>query len=159
MGGYTDAPYKYDLEKLAQLAGEGLNEYQIADYLGIHSVTFARHKKLNPDIARAIKAGKARANQMVSNVLFNKAVQGDVSAIIWYEKTRTGRSDKLEVITNVKRELAQVLDILEAKLTPDEYYKVLTVLAENELLETELENIVDVTPTNSSTAIEVYKGS
>jgi len=47
-------------------------------------------KAENADFAVAIKKGKAQANGLVSNVLFNLCKSGNVTAIIWYEKTRRG---------------------------------------------------------------------
>ena len=44
----------------------------------------------NADFADAIKKGKAQANESVSNVLFDLCKAGNITAIIWYEKTRRG---------------------------------------------------------------------
>ncbi len=47
-------------------------------------------RRENADFAVAIKKGKAQANGLVGNVLFNLCKSGNVTAIIWYEKTRRG---------------------------------------------------------------------
>ena len=88
VAGVTQA--ETDLAEVERLAGLGLTQEEIALSLGIAVRTLHGRKAENADFAGAIKKGKAQANGLVSNVLFNLCKSGNVTAIIWYEKTRRG---------------------------------------------------------------------
>jgi len=64
--------------------------------LGISSGTLKRWLS-DPEILILYKKGKARAEIEISKSLFELAKSGNISAIVWYEKTRCGRSDRAEV--------------------------------------------------------------
>jgi len=86
-----------DIDRIAELAGHGLTQAEICAVLGISEDTMSRRKQDTAVFAEAIKAGKANAAQAVSNALYQKAViEKDLGAIIWYEKTRRGLSDKMQ---------------------------------------------------------------
>jgi len=93
-----------DLEKVKHLAGDGLNEFQICDVLGICWRTLYRRKRANVSFVNAIQEGRSKAAGVIANRLYEKAKTGDLGAIIWYEKTRQGRTDRTE-ITSVIRKL------------------------------------------------------
>lgn len=84
-----------DLEQVEQLAGLGLTQEEIALSLGISTDTIGRRKKDSADFADAIKRGQANAARAVANRLFDKCLEGDLGAIIWFEKTRRGLSDRI----------------------------------------------------------------
>lgn len=63
--------------------------------LGIDESTFYRRKAELQELQEAIKRGKAKAASEISNKLYLMARGGDLGAIIWYEKTRRGLSDKV----------------------------------------------------------------
>jgi transposase len=84
-----------DLKAVEDAAADGLTEAEVAARLNISEDTISRRKKDSADFAEAIKRGKARANAEVSSQLFKKVRRGDLGAIIWYEKTRKGYSDKV----------------------------------------------------------------
>jgi len=86
-----------DIQEVEALAGLGFSEEEIAISLGISQDTIDRRKKENADIADAIKRGKAKAKRKVTSKLMEKIEAGDLGAIIWYEKTRLGFSDKQTV--------------------------------------------------------------
>jgi len=85
-----------DKQQIEVLAGLGLTLDNIARVLGISPRTLDRWLK-NPDILALYKKGQARAEIEISKALFELAKSGCISAIIWYEKTRCGRSDRAEV--------------------------------------------------------------
>ena len=85
-----------DLNLVEQYAGEGLSEAEICDCLGISVPTLERRKKDSEDFVSALKRGKSNAKRMVANKLFEKCKDGDLGAIIWFEKTRSGFTDKTE---------------------------------------------------------------
>ena len=83
-----------DINEVERLAGLGLTQEEIALSLGIARMTLESRKRENELFVEAIKRGKARANQQVANVLYEKATGGDMTAVIWWEKTRAGRTDR-----------------------------------------------------------------
>jgi hypothetical protein len=87
-------PIEIDLAKVERLAGLGLSERQICDSLGISEATLGRRKHFD-DFEGALKKGKARAIANVANRLYELCKEGNTTAIIWFEKTRSGFSDHL----------------------------------------------------------------
>lgn len=84
-----------DLEEVETLAGLGLDHDEIALSLGISEATLYRRKSDSDSFERAIKSGKAKAKRKVTSKLMEKIEAGDLGAIIWYEKTRLGFSEKI----------------------------------------------------------------
>ena len=68
------------------LAAQGLTVEQIARALGIHVGTLYVKKNDHPELDEAIKNGRAKGIAKVSNALFQKAIQGDTTAQIFYLK-------------------------------------------------------------------------
>lgn len=73
---------------------------------GIDDKTLRKHFRHELDTALI------NANAQVSGSLFNKAVGGDTSSMIWWEKTRQGRKEKSEVdhsgtITLIERKIVR----------------------------------------------------
>lgn len=101
-----------DIDRIEYLAGLGLTEAEICSSLGISEDTLGNRKKESTDFSEAIKRGKAKAAQQVSNALFDKAMQGDTTAIIWYEKTRRGMTDR----TAVDHTFKKVQELSDAEL-------------------------------------------
>jgi len=84
-------PYEITPEiiaKVEKLAAQGLAEYQIAAVLGIHQDTLINKKKEYPEFSEAIKNGKAKGIAKITNKLFDKASDGDNTAMIFYLKNR-----------------------------------------------------------------------
>ncbi len=85
-----------DIVRIEELAGQGLSQAEICLVLGVSEDTLTRRKHDTAAIADAIKRGKARAASEISNVLYQMAQKGDLGAIVWYEKTRRGLTDKVQ---------------------------------------------------------------
>jgi hypothetical protein len=88
-------PLEIDLDHVEHLAGLGLSEAAICASLGISQGTLTRRKRDSDQFDQALKRGKAHAHAQVAAVLFDKALEGDVGAIVWWEKTRAGLSDRV----------------------------------------------------------------
>lgn len=86
-----------DLEKVEQLAAQGLTQQQIADCLGISDRTLYERKRTSAEVAEAIKRGQAKGVAVVTNKLFEAARGGQPWAICFYMKTRGGWSEKQQV--------------------------------------------------------------
>lgn len=73
-------------------ARDGLTDEQIAHNIGINKATLYDWIKKYPDISDSLKNGKAVADYQVENALFNSALNGNVTAQIFWLKNR--RPDK-----------------------------------------------------------------
>lgn len=85
-----------DISRVEELAAQGLSQAEICLVLGISEDTLTRRKMDSAVIAEAIKSGKAKAASVIANTLFLMAKGGDLGAIVWYEKTRRGLTDKVQ---------------------------------------------------------------
>ena len=82
-------------EKVALIEGwakDGLTQQQIADNLGIGLTTLKDYMKKSTSISTAIKKGKEVTDYQVENALFKSAINGNVTAMIFWLKNR--RPDK-----------------------------------------------------------------
>jgi predicted DNA-binding protein (UPF0251 family) len=86
-----------DISAIEASAALGCTQEEIALILGISEGTLIAFKAI-PEVSEAIKKGKAMGSQTIGKALFDKAKGGDTTAMIWYEKTRCRRSDRVTVI-------------------------------------------------------------
>ena len=75
-------------EQAREMASNGLTVCQIADCLGISESTLYGKQNEYKEFMDAIKKGRAEGLNTVSNALFKKATQGNVTAMIYYLKVR-----------------------------------------------------------------------
>ena len=107
-----------DIERIEDLAAAGLTLAEMSAALGVGERTLYRRKKHVAALADAIKRGQARGAETVSNALFQRALAGDTTAIIWYEKTRRGLSDR-PTATALRRQVAsEIIQALQPRLAP-----------------------------------------
>jgi hypothetical protein len=83
-----------DISRVEELAAQGLSQAEICLCIGIGETTLYSRKRENEVFEEAIKRGKAKAASEIANTLYMMAKRGDLGAIVWYEKTRRGLSDK-----------------------------------------------------------------
>jgi transcriptional regulator with XRE-family HTH domain len=76
------------LRKVETLAAQGLSEEQIGSVIGCSRETIRRRKNDNAAFEAAIKNGKAKGIATVTNALFQKAKNGDNTAMIFFLKNR-----------------------------------------------------------------------
>lgn len=86
-----------DLAEVQRLAAEGHTEEGIALALGVSVKTLERRRGDTDGFDAAIKRGRQQAHSTISNVLYQQAQAGNLTAIIWYEKTRRGFRDVTDV--------------------------------------------------------------
>lgn len=88
-----------NISRVEELAAQGLTQVEICLCLGISEDTLTRRKHDLADLAAAINRGRAKAASEVANVLYLKATKDkDLGAIIWWEKTRRGLSDRVQQV-------------------------------------------------------------
>ena len=75
-------------EQAHEMASRGLTVSQISDCLGISESTLYGKQNEYTEFMDAIKKGRAEGLNSVSNALFEKATQGNVTAMIYYLKVR-----------------------------------------------------------------------
>ena len=75
-------------EQAHEMASRGLTVSQISDCLGISESTLYAKQSEYTEFMDAIKKGRAEGLNKVSNALFEKATQGNVTAMIYYLKVR-----------------------------------------------------------------------
>lgn len=75
-----------DLQKVEALASRGLTLEQVADNLNVTRKTFYTYRKDNPAIEEAYQRGKSKGVQVIANALWEKAKNGDNTAMIFYLK-------------------------------------------------------------------------
>jgi len=77
-----------DIAEVERLAGIGLTDIQICYSLGVSDETLRRRKIESVEFVEAIKRGKAAALNIVSSKLMELCNEGNLGAIVWYDKTR-----------------------------------------------------------------------
>jgi len=77
-----------DLGEIERLAGQGLTKKQIAYCLGIGESTLYDKQKRDPEFLEAIKKGKAKGINTITNALYESGKGGNVTAQIFYLKNR-----------------------------------------------------------------------
>jgi len=92
-------------KKAESLSAQGLTMEQIAAVLGMGDRTLYEKQAEYPQLSQAIKAGRAKGVATITNTLFNKAKDGDNTAMIFYLKNRAGWADKVDVDQKVSGQL------------------------------------------------------
>lgn len=79
-----------DIAEVERLASLGLTQEQIADALGVSARTLQKRKAESAEFSDAIKRGQAKGISAVANALFEKAMGGDATSMIFFLKARAG---------------------------------------------------------------------
>lgn len=95
-----------DIQKIQELSSKGLRKEVIANALGLSLSTFERREKENELISIALRRGKSKAIEQVSETAFQMAVSGKhpnmtifwlKSNAAWNEETKTEEVGKCEI--------------------------------------------------------------
>jgi hypothetical protein len=93
-------PIEIDLAEVERLAGLGLTEQQICDCIGISHETLRIRKRDSLQFLQALKRGKSKTLSQVSNWLHELCAEKNLGALIWFEKTRAGFSERVTLEGN-----------------------------------------------------------
>ena len=89
------------LQLLEEWSTQGLYIKDIAAKMGVSVSTVYDWMNKNPEIAAAIKKGRDKSIDMVENALFKSAINGNVTAMIFYLKNRAPERYKDRVDNNI----------------------------------------------------------
>lgn len=90
------------IAQIEQLAGYGLTLPQLCSVIGVSENALTRKKEHKVAVYEALENGKSKAAAIIGKTLFEKAKGGDMTALIWLEKTRFGKSDRITQDLNVR---------------------------------------------------------
>lgn len=85
----------------------GLTDVDIAKKIGINPRTLEKWKAQHGQIGQALKRGKEGANYIIENALFNKALQGNTTAMIFWLKNNY-REKYTDDVTDPELRKAQI---------------------------------------------------
>lgn len=97
-----------DIDEVERLAGLGLSEAQICDCIGISNDTLTLRKRQYPEFTEALRRGKSRTISQVSNWLYELCAEKNLGALIWFEKTRAGFTEKVTLEGNQEKPIVLV---------------------------------------------------
>lgn len=81
------------IEQAEKLAGCGLTSLQISEYFGWSRATFYNKQKEYPELLDAIKRGRQKVHAKIGKSLVDQALKGNLTAAIFYLKTKCGWVD------------------------------------------------------------------
>ena len=87
-------PIKYNpeiCERVTQFCLMGATDIELAEFIDISTETLHRWKKLYPEFSSSIKEGKELADARISDALYQKALAGDSTAMIFWLKNRRSK--------------------------------------------------------------------
>ncbi len=102
-------------EKLTLIEGwarEGLTDEQIANNLDISTSTFYEYKNKYSEFSESLKKGKEIIDFEVENALLKNALDGNVTAQIYWLNNRKPQQWKRENTESNKKEISKVEQIL-----------------------------------------------
>jgi len=89
------------------MAGYGMTQDKIARALDLSPSTFYAYKREDERLRQALENGLAKAEAMVGKALFEEAKKGSIAHIKWFEMTRLGKREMIDV-TEEKRMLVRM---------------------------------------------------
>ena len=129
-------------QKIEELAGQGLNERDIAYCIGMHPTTFSEKKYKLEKLRESVKKGQAQGLQTVTSCLMDQVKSGNPTSTIFYLKNRSpNESNDVQSINHVQINLQKMTDseLLNELRSDSEMVKalqnIIPQLAEKPLLE------------------------
>ena len=85
---------EFDLRQVEELARLGCTEEDMAAVLGVSVDTIQRRKRTSEEFCGAIKRGQAATRNSLRRLQLKKALDGNVTMLIWLGKQLLGQSDR-----------------------------------------------------------------
>jgi hypothetical protein len=113
---------KGGLEKIRDLSSKGHSEKDIARALGMSASTWTRIKDENPEAQDALDAGRSVEHLALFGRLYQKAMDGDIVALLFLLKCRHGYREQADpaLFNSV-----QVIFAIPGALDPADYAKLI----------------------------------
>lgn len=107
-----DTHVKPRLNVIAAWARSGLTIEQIAKNLQVGKSTFCTYMNKNQELRDSLKENRDEADYAIENALYNKALDGDNTAMIFWLKNRQSAKwrDRQEIESKVTFGLAELTD-------------------------------------------------
>jgi hypothetical protein len=83
-----------DIRQVEELARIGATEEDMAAVLGVSVDTIQRRKRASEEFCGAIKRGQAATRNSLRRLQLKKALEGNVTMLIWLGKQLLGQSDR-----------------------------------------------------------------
>ena len=115
-----------DYENITRWAGLGLSEQQIADNLGVSLSSIARNKRHNDKFDTALKKGKSKSIEVITNALFEKAKNKDTTSMIFWLKNRAPNEWNDNVQVNHKIDIKKMLTNAHERIIEGEVTEMVT---------------------------------
>jgi hypothetical protein len=90
-----------DYEVIEQLAAQGCTQEQISLALGMGAHFISHQKEKDEKLVLALESGTAKGIVKITGALFNKGVNGDLGAMIFYLKNKAGWKDRVDMEATV----------------------------------------------------------
>jgi hypothetical protein len=106
------------IEKAEALSSRGLTMEQIADSLGLGARTLYEKEQAFPQLAQAIKAGRAKGISVIANALYECGKAGNITAQIFYLKCRAKwkeAENEVDESDNLEKAMLEVTTLKAAK--------------------------------------------
>ena len=98
-------------QKIEELAGQGLNERDIAYCIGMHPTTFSEKKYKLEKLRESVKKGQAQGLQTVTSCLMDQVKSGNPTSTIFYLKNRSPNEwNDVQSINSVQINLGKMTD-------------------------------------------------
>jgi hypothetical protein len=118
-GKYKEWVTKEGLIKLEGMALDGLVDEEIANHMGISVSTLYVYKKKYPKIDEALKKGKEVVDRQVEKALLKKALNGNVTAMIFWLKNR--KPDKWRDSQSIEHSTNEEINIIDRQRMIEKY--------------------------------------
>jgi len=105
-------PAQLDLRQVEELARIGCTEADMAAVLGVSVNTIERRKQSNPEFRGVIEKGQASLRNSVRRLQVKKALEGNVTMLIWLGKQLLGQSDRQAFEHSGGQEPVKIVEVM-----------------------------------------------
>ena len=104
-------PTEKSRNDVRNMAAVGITQEDIVKVIRVDLKTLRKHYRVELD------ESLVKANAQVGGALFTKAKNGDTAAMIWWEKTRAGKSDKTIIGGDPDNPISLILKDIDGQST------------------------------------------
>jgi len=105
-------PVQLDLRQVEELARIGCTEQDMAAVLGVSVDTIQRRKRSCDEFCGVIEKGQASLRNSLRRLQVKKALEGNVTMLIWLGKQLLGQSDRHDIEHSGGEEPVKIVEII-----------------------------------------------